>query len=114
MSIKDITNYVRQTPGNTNPNVIKSMIESEIQERPACITGKGAPTTATVGAVGCLYMDTLTGDVYKCTGFENDLYIWGAMDSVPTPTSADEGKFLRVVNGSIALASVINAEEDKY
>lgn len=32
-----------------------------------CITGNGAPTTATEGAVGCLYMDTQTGEMYKCT-----------------------------------------------
>lgn len=32
MSIQDITNYVRQTPGNTNPSVIKSMVKSEIGE----------------------------------------------------------------------------------
>ena len=30
-----------------------------------CITGEGAPTISTEGAVGCFYMDTLTGDVYK-------------------------------------------------
>ena len=32
MSIKDITNYVRQTPGNTNPNVIRSMVEAQVGE----------------------------------------------------------------------------------
>lgn len=32
MSIQDIANYVRQTPGNTNPSVIKSMVKSEIGE----------------------------------------------------------------------------------
>jgi len=31
-----------------------------------CIKGSGAPTTTTEGAVGCLYMDTDTGAVYKC------------------------------------------------
>lgn len=29
-----------------------------------CIKGEGAPTTSTEGAVGCFYMDTLTGDIY--------------------------------------------------
>lgn len=39
-----------------------------------CIPGKGAPTTATEGAVGCLYMDTATatGDLYKCTAILPD------------------------------------------
>ena len=32
-----------------------------------CITGKGAPTTTTEGAVGCLYMDETYGEVYKLT-----------------------------------------------
>jgi hypothetical protein len=30
MSIKDITDYVRLTPGNTNPSVIGSMVQSEV------------------------------------------------------------------------------------
>ena len=29
MSIEKIVEYVKNTPGNTNPNVIKSMIEAE-------------------------------------------------------------------------------------
>ena len=32
MSIQDIANYVRQTPGNTNPSVITSMVKSEVGE----------------------------------------------------------------------------------
>lgn len=40
------------------------------------ITGNGAPTTATEGAVGCLYMDTATGDMYKCTVVSNGTYTW--------------------------------------
>lgn len=32
MSIKDITDYVRLTPGNTNPSVIGSMVRSEMNE----------------------------------------------------------------------------------
>ncbi|MBQ2920102.1 MAG: Ig-like domain-containing protein, partial [Oscillospiraceae bacterium] len=41
-----------------------------------CLTGEGKPTTATVGAVGCLYMDTATGALYKCTKAENGVYTW--------------------------------------
>lgn len=41
-----------------------------------CITGEGAPTTATKGAVGCLYMDTLTGDTYKCIAVTDGVYTW--------------------------------------
>lgn len=32
MSVQDIVKYVRQTPGNTNPAVIASMVESEIRQ----------------------------------------------------------------------------------
>lgn len=32
MSIQDIVNYVKKTPGNTNPSVIKSMVKSEVGE----------------------------------------------------------------------------------
>ena len=51
----------------------------ETKEIP-CITGEGAPTTATIGAVGVFYMDTETGDVYKCTAAENEVYIWETLD----------------------------------
>lgn len=40
------------------------------------ITGSGAPTTTTEGAVGCLYMDTGTGDLYKCTAAVDGVYTW--------------------------------------
>lgn len=38
--------------------------------------GSGAPTIATEGAVGCLYMDTDTGNLYKCTGVADGTYTW--------------------------------------
>lgn len=43
-----------------------------------CSTGKGAPTTATEGDVGCFYMDisTDTKDLYKCAAIENGKYVW--------------------------------------
>lgn len=49
----------------------------ETKEIPS-LTGGGAPTTATAGAVGCLYMDTDTGELYKCTSADADAdsYIW--------------------------------------
>lgn len=40
------------------------------------INGKGAPTSLTKGAVGDIYVDTATGDKYKCTlsfGFGDDV-----------------------------------------
>lgn len=43
-----------------------------------CIKGDGAPTTATEGAVGCLYMDTSSEskDLYKCTAAVDGVYTW--------------------------------------
>lgn len=40
------------------------------------IPGSGAPTTTTEGAVGCLYMDTDTGNLYKCTAVADGVYTW--------------------------------------
>lgn len=47
----------------------------ETKEIP-CIPGSGAPTSATEGAVGCLYMDTLTGKIYRCTSAAGGVYGW--------------------------------------
>lgn len=58
--------------------------------------GEGAPTTATVGAVGCFYMDTLTGDVWKCVSADGGVYGWelfgsGSPDAVKyTPQDLTE------------------------
>lgn len=41
-----------------------------------CIDGQGAPTTETIGARGCLYLDTDTGNIYKCVSAENGTYVW--------------------------------------
>ena len=46
-----------------------------------CIKGSGAPTSATVGAVGLLYMDETTGDIYKCVAVADDVYTWERMPS---------------------------------
>ena len=41
-----------------------------------CIKGSGAPTTTTAAEVGMFYMDTSTGDVYKCTAVSGSTYTW--------------------------------------
>ena len=41
-----------------------------------CIRGNGAPTTATVGAIGSLYMDVNTSGIYKCTAVSDNVYTW--------------------------------------
>lgn len=42
-----------------------------------CLLGRGAPTGTTEGALGCLYMDTDTGDLYKCIAVVGGAYSWG-------------------------------------
>ena len=58
-------------------NYVKSsnMFGVDTKEIP-CITGEGVPTTETEGAVGCLYMNTLTGEIYKCTAIADGAYTW--------------------------------------
>lgn len=43
--------------------------------------GSGTPTTATEGAVGCLYMDTDTGNLYKCIAVADGAYTWVECES---------------------------------
>ena len=63
-------------------NYVKSLnlFGVEAKEIP-CITGTEAPTTSTEGAVGLLYMDTTTGDLYKCTKVAGDVHTWEAIES---------------------------------
>lgn len=44
-------------------------------------TGEGAPTVETVGAVGDMYMDTYTGNMYKCVAVESGRAVWVEMAS---------------------------------
>lgn len=52
-----------------------NMFGTDVKQIP-CITGSGAPTTTTEGAVGCLYMDSNNGDVYKCTAVNGTTSTW--------------------------------------
>lgn len=45
---------------------------------------------------------------------ESALYLTPYEEVVPTPTSTDNGKFLRVVNGVAAWSTVPNAEEARF
>lgn len=57
-----------------------NMFGIEAKEIP-CIKGSGAPTTATVGAVGLFYMNTANGDMYKCTEVSGNSYTWKSMSN---------------------------------
>ena len=70
-----------------------------------CIKGEGAPTTSTEGAVGCFYMDTLTGDVYKCTGVSDGVYTWAFSSLSVVQTTGDSET---AVMSQKAVTDVIN------
>lgn len=58
-------------------------------------SGSGAPAAATPGAAGVLYMDTDTGELYKCTGGEEGGWVWealggGASSGYTLPIGGDE------------------------
>lgn len=72
------------------------LLGEEAKQIPS-ITGAGAPTTLTEGAVGCLYMDTTTGEIYKCTSVTDGAYIWeligsGSVELAQTLEGNEEGK----------------------
>ena len=46
-----------------------------------CIKGKGVPTTATEGAVGCFYMDEDVGMIYKCIAADGGVWTWTKLGS---------------------------------
>ena len=60
----------------------------EAKEIP-CIKNSGAPTTATEGAVGCLYMDIDNGNMYKCTAAIDGVYTWVEV-AVATESTAEK------------------------
>ena len=55
----------------------------------ACIKGEGVPTTQTEGKVGCLYMNTTTGDIYKCINDTDNVYSWEIINSSSTTEPVD-------------------------
>ncbi|MBE6976214.1 MAG: leucine-rich repeat domain-containing protein [Ruminococcaceae bacterium] len=74
------------------------------------IPGVGAPTAATVGAVGCLYMDTDTGALYKCIAAVDGVYTWVAADK---PAATDAKYFDIDVDGVISLKPEYRGHPDK-
>lgn len=103
MSITFLTNEDKtalEQQISENVSFAKSQILTEEQKEQARanigamahITSKGAPTTSTEGAVGCLYMDTDTGNMYKCTAVNAGVYYWVSadrVDNVPVYMSAN-------------------------
>lgn len=60
----------------------------------------GAPAAAGPGAVGVFYMDTDTGDLYKCTGGEEGAWVWE--DFGAGGTGADGGYYTPSVTQPVA------------
>lgn len=81
-------------------------------------TGKGAPTASTPGSVGVLYMDTDTGDVYKCTGGEDGAWLWEGLGSggsaLPPYTESDYGKFLSCSAEGLVWVELADAEANAF
>lgn len=62
-----------------------------------CLTGKGAPTEQTEGAPGVLYMDTDSGELYKCRGGANGAYRWEMQGGSVELTDADKAEIVAMV-----------------
>lgn len=73
----------------------------EAKEIP-CIKGSGVPTESTVGAVGLLYMDIDTGDMYKCTAENGGAYTWNMLGDNNDPDRHSD-YFMITDDGLVAL-----------
>lgn len=81
-----------------------------------CIKGSGAPTSSTAGAVGCFYMDTKTGVVYKCVAAASGVYTWKDVTAQPkmelletiTVGDTDLGTVVRDVPNLDAISLVVD------
>lgn len=58
----------------------------EVKEIPNLL-GKGAPSYETEGAVGCMYMDEDTGNLYKCISIEEGVCTWVEIGNASTTDS---------------------------
>ena len=80
---------------NNNPTYIDSMnlFGCHVKQIP-CIVGDTLPTESTVGAVGCLYMDTSSsdGEMWKCININNGKYTWVKLVSENDENSGDNVK----------------------
>ena len=79
----------------------------DVKEIP-CITGSGSPSGATEGVPGCLYMNTLNGNVFRCVGIRDTGTIWESLTGLPDAAPEDEGKVLQIKDGVPSWAGVID------
>lgn len=76
-----------------------------------CIKGSGEPTTATEGAVGCLYMNTDNGNMYKCVAVTDGEYSWV---EVGIATAETDAKYFDIdYDGIVSLKAEYQANGSK-
>lgn len=101
-------------------NYVKSLdlFGVPVQQIPS-ITGSGAPTTSTEGAVGCFYMDTASEnvDIYKCIAVVDGAYIWkefksGSVKSVNGISPDENGNVQIETGGGSAEGAVLYLPQD--
>lgn len=76
------------------------------------------PTAEDVGKATDGWFDIGTQTLYICEGRKSGVYKWtpvsGSGSGLPEYTEADEGKFMRIINGAPVWSAVINGEEVKF
>lgn len=75
-----------------------------------CIKDAGEPTTATVGAVGMLYMDTDSGNIYKCVAVAEKVYTWEPISG----DIADLKKQVDELSQYVADRTPVSVTQDEY
>ena len=100
-------------------NFVKSltMLGSDVKEIP-CITGSGAPTGNTLGAIGSLYMNATNGSMYKCVNIVGGSRVWeNVLGNVETEVASNAKRITSLEKNfysknNITLLTVSNGRVD--
>ena len=113
MSIQDITEYVRKTPENTNPSVIKSMIEREIGDSSKDVV-KYTPQSLTEeqqaqarNNIGAVTLSELEAKFFPLIEIKTKLKL-----NETVMLSEEECEHLEGVNASVRLPRLVFAIDD--
>lgn len=74
-------------------------------------TGKGKPTTATVGIPGVLYMDEDTEELYKCTAAEDGVFTWKPV-TTGGGVNFEVDRTLKLEDGVLSVNTTNDMEKD--